>query len=79
MNFPVSSLIMIESALVQEMTGLEDGEGEDKLSHAHAVKAYWGVEVQLHSFLTSVLDGMSGQIQALVVLPPGKGPPVPSE
>jgi len=31
MNLPVSSHIMIESALVQEMTGLEDGEGEDKV------------------------------------------------
>lgn len=50
-----------------------------KLNHAHAMKAYGGVEVQRPSFLTSVLDGVSGQLQALVVLPPGKEPPVPSE
>ena len=30
-NLPVSSHIMIETALVQEITGLEDGEGEDKV------------------------------------------------
>jgi hypothetical protein len=27
------------------------------LTTYHAVEAYWGVEVQLHSFLTSALDG----------------------
>jgi hypothetical protein len=46
---------MIESALVQEMTG----NVKTELTHAHAMKACGGVEVQLHSFLTSVLDGVS--------------------
>jgi hypothetical protein len=27
------------------------------LNKHHAKKTYWGVEVQLHSFLTSALDG----------------------
>jgi hypothetical protein len=27
------------------------------LSEHHTTKAYWGVEVQLHAFLTSALDG----------------------
>jgi hypothetical protein len=27
------------------------------LSYHHSMKTYWGVEVQLHTFLTSVLDG----------------------
>ena len=33
-----------------------------KLNHAHALKAYGGVEVQVQSFITSVLDGVSGQL-----------------
>jgi len=78
MNLPVvSHIIIIESALVQEMTGLENGEGEDKVESCARQERYGGVEVQLHSFLTSVLDAVSGRLQALVVLPPGKDPPVP--
>ena len=41
MNFPVSSCIMIESALVREMTGLEDGEGEDKVESCARQKSIW--------------------------------------
>jgi hypothetical protein len=31
----------------------------------HATKAYGGVEAQLHTFYTSTLSGVSGQLQAL--------------
>jgi hypothetical protein len=41
------------------------------------MKAYWGVEVSTHS-LTSALDGVSGQLHAPGVLPPGKEPLVPT-
>jgi hypothetical protein len=37
------------------------------------MKAYWGVEVQNHAFLTSALDlgEWSGQLHAPAALPPG--------
>jgi hypothetical protein len=31
-----------------------------------------GTEVQLHSFLTSALDGVNGQFHGTAALPPGK-------
>jgi hypothetical protein len=37
---------------------------------------YGGVEVKLHVFLISALDGVSGQLHAPATLPPGKEPPV---
>jgi hypothetical protein len=37
------------------------------------------VEVQLHSFLTSALDGVSGQLHVKAALPPRKELPVPTE
>jgi hypothetical protein len=40
------------------------------------MKAYGGVDLQLHVFLTSELVG-GGQIHAPAALPPGKEPPVP--
>jgi len=42
----------------------------------HATKAYGGVEVQLHSFLT--LAKVSGQFHPLGALPPRKVHPVPT-
>jgi hypothetical protein len=42
MNFPVSSHIVIESALVQDMTSLEDGEGEDKVESCARRESIWG-------------------------------------
>jgi len=43
----------------------------------YAMKAYWGVEVELHAFLSSALD-QSGQLHAPAVLFPGKEPLVPA-
>jgi hypothetical protein len=36
------------------------------------MKAYGGVALQLHAFLISVLDEVSGQFHSAVVLPQGK-------
>jgi len=41
------------------------------------MKVYGEVEVQLHEFLASVLDEVSGQLQAMGALPRRKEPPVP--
>jgi hypothetical protein len=43
------------------------------------MKTYGGDEVQLHAFLTLVLDGVSAQLYALTALSPKKGPPVLNE
>lgn len=45
----------------------------------NATNSYVGTEVQLHSFLSTVLDGVSDQLQTLANLPPGKDPAVPIE
>jgi hypothetical protein len=37
------------------------------------------VEAYILSFLTSALDGVSGQLHAPAALPKGKKPPVPTE
>jgi hypothetical protein len=44
------------------------------LTKHHAIKAYWGVEVQLHAFFDF---GSFGQLHAPAALTPGKGPLVP--
>jgi hypothetical protein len=49
------------------------------LTKHHAMKTYWGVEVQLHAFLTSALEEVSGQLHAPAALPPVKDLPVPIE
>jgi hypothetical protein len=40
------------------------------------MKMYEGVEIQLHTFLTSTLEKVNGQLDALATLPPGKERPV---
>ena len=42
MNLPFSSHIVIESALVQEMAELEDGEGGDKVESCARHESVWG-------------------------------------
>jgi hypothetical protein len=46
------------------------------LTEHHAIKAYCGVDVQLHAFLTSALDGgeWSASRPAALPPPPGKSP-----
>jgi hypothetical protein len=41
------------------------------------MKTYWGVDVQLHSFLTSKLDGVEWSVSRPGRLTPGKEPLVP--
>jgi len=48
-----------------------------KIVPVHAMKSYVGTEVQLHSFLSKVLDGLSDQLQALADLSPRKDPAIP--
>jgi hypothetical protein len=38
----------------------------------HAMKAYWGVKVQLHIFLTSALDGGAWSASRPCCFTPGK-------
>jgi hypothetical protein len=40
------------------------------------MKTYGGVDVYIHIFLTSVLGGVSGQLQAPTALHPGTEPSV---
>jgi hypothetical protein len=48
------------------------------LTKHHAMKTCWGSEgIELHAFLTSELDGVSGQLHAPATLPRGKSPPYP--
>jgi len=47
------------------------------LTKHHAMKTYWGVEIQLHAFLTSALDGVSCQLHAPAPLLTGKSPRCP--
>jgi len=48
----------------------------DKVVHMHAMRAYGGVEVQLHSFLIWVLDE-GGQLRASAAWSLQKEPPLP--
>lgn len=47
-----------------------------KFVPVHAMKSHVGCEVQLHSFLSKVLDGLSDHLQALANLPPRKDPAI---
>jgi hypothetical protein len=50
--------------------------GAGKAVPLDVINAYVGVEVQLHSFLTSVFDGCDFQPRALSAVPVVKGPSV---
>jgi hypothetical protein len=49
------------------------------LVHVHVMKERGGVYIQLHSFLTLALDGVTTHLHAPTVLPLGKETPVPIE
>jgi len=48
-----------------------------KIVPVRSMNSYVGTEVQLHPFLSKVLDGLSDQLQALADLPPRKAPAIP--
>ena len=50
-----------------------------KVVPVHAMKACGGLEVHCHSFSTSALDGISGQLHTSTALPAGKDSTVPIE
>jgi hypothetical protein len=49
-----------------------------KLVAVYIMKSHVGNEVQIHSFLSKVLDGLSDQLHAWSNLPPRKVPAIPS-
>jgi len=52
------------------------GRGNTKVVPVHAKKDIMWVDIYLHSFLTSALDGASGQLHATVAVREGKELPV---
>jgi hypothetical protein len=54
---------MADACKYDLLTKIVNSKGEGKvvsvlfLTQHHAVKAYWEVELQIHSFLTSAIDG----------------------
>jgi hypothetical protein len=46
------------------------------LTKHHSIKTYWGIGGIAPRILTSVVDGVSGQLHALTALIPGKEPPL---
>lgn len=47
----------------------------DKFISVHTMNARGIVEFEFHSFFTSTIDGVNGQIHALAALPSGKNVP----
>jgi len=43
------------------------------------MKAYWGMEIDIHAFLTSALDGMNGQLHFPAARRSGKELAVPTK
>jgi hypothetical protein len=77
MTLPVSSHIAIESALVQEMAGQEDEIGEGRVDTCARHESMWG-NGGTASFILNLCTKW-GELQALVVLPSGNEPQVPTE
>jgi len=48
------------------------------LTGNHAMKAYWGAKVQLHTILTLALDGGGWSASCLTALLPGEEPLIPT-
>jgi hypothetical protein len=49
------------------------------LTKRYVMEAYWGVDVEIHVFLTSTLVEMSCQPRASAALPPRRSPRYPSD
>jgi hypothetical protein len=60
----------------EELEDLYSSNNKEKAVPVHKSRAYWVVEIQLHSFLTPEIDGLSGQLYATAALasPPPKFP-----
>jgi hypothetical protein len=47
--------------------------------HVHVMDVNAGVEIELHSFLTSAQEGVNDQLLAPAALPPAKRRTIPNE
>jgi len=62
-----------ETAMPYHPASLLQGKGKNgKAVPVHTRKAYGGVEVQIHSFLNSVLYKVRVQLHTLLIMPTGK-------
>jgi len=52
---------------VQQVVPLGSSKIKGEVDHAHAVKVYRGVELQLHSFFSSAVRGVGGHFDASAV------------
>jgi hypothetical protein len=50
---------------------------KSEVVRVHVMTAHGRMEVYIHAFFISVLDGVNGHLHAAASLPPGNEPPVP--